>query len=68
METGAPRVFSEQFQGVLFPFWCRLLRGQRNKTEWLFAGILVVGIIGILTDVMIRGVNRLVFGWREADA
>lgn len=42
--------------------------GQRNKTEWLFAGILVVGIIGILTDIAIRGVNQLLFAWREADA
>ncbi|MBX7116928.1 MAG: ABC transporter permease [Myxococcaceae bacterium] len=42
--------------------------GQRNKTEWLFAGILVVGVIGILTDVAIRGMNRLLFAWREVDA
>lgn len=42
--------------------------GQRNKTEWLFAGILVVGVIGILTDVAIRGMNRLLFSWREANA
>jgi NitT/TauT family transport system permease protein len=42
--------------------------GQRNRTEWLFAGILVVGIIGILTDIAIRGMNRLLFGWREVDA
>lgn len=38
------------------------------KPEWSFAGILVVGVIGILTDVIIRGINRLLFSWREVDA
>lgn len=38
-----------------------------NKTQWSFAGILVVGVIGILTDLAIRAVNRLLFGWREVD-
>jgi NitT/TauT family transport system permease protein len=37
------------------------------KPEWSFAGILVVGVIGILTDVGIRSVNRLLFPWREVD-
>ena len=37
------------------------------KPEWSFAGILVVGVIGILTDVLIRTINRLLFSWREAD-
>lgn len=43
------------------------LAEQHLKPEWSFAGILVVGVIGILTDVVIRGVNRLLFAWREAD-
>ena len=43
------------------------LAGQHNKPEWSFAGILVVGIIGLLTDVLIRFVNRLLFSWREVD-
>ena len=43
------------------------LAGQHNKPEWSFAGILVVGVIGIITDVLIRLVNRLLFPWREAD-
>lgn len=43
------------------------LAEQHLKPEWSFAGILVVGVIGILTDVLIRGVNRLLFAWREAD-
>jgi len=40
---------------------------QHNKPDWSFAGILVVGVIGIGTDVLIRGVNSLLFGWREVD-
>ncbi len=44
------------------------LAGKHNKPEWSFAGILVVGVIGILTDVAIRGVNALLFPWKEADA
>ena len=43
------------------------LAGQHNKPEWSFAGILVVGVIGIISDVLIRLVNRLLFPWREAD-
>jgi NitT/TauT family transport system permease protein len=43
------------------------LASQHLKPEWSFAGILVVGIIGILTDLVIRTVNRLLFSWREAD-
>lgn len=37
------------------------------KPEWSFAGILVVGVIGILTDLIIRFVNRVLFSWREVD-
>ncbi|MBS1149438.1 MAG: ssuC [Myxococcaceae bacterium] len=43
------------------------LASQHTKPEWSFAGILVVGIIGICTDIAIRMVNRLLFNWREAD-
>ncbi len=43
------------------------LAEQHLKPEWSFAGILVVGIIGIMTDLVIRAVNRLLFSWREAD-
>jgi NitT/TauT family transport system permease protein len=41
------------------------LAEQHTKPAWSFAGILVVGIIGILTDLIIRGLNRLLFPWRE---
>ncbi|HYV44432.1 MAG TPA: ABC transporter permease [Myxococcaceae bacterium] len=43
------------------------LAEQHTKPAWSFAGILVVGVIGLLTDLLIRGVNRLLFGWREVD-
>jgi NitT/TauT family transport system permease protein len=43
------------------------LAEQHLKPEWSFAGIVVVGIIGIVTDLLIGGLNRLLFSWREAD-
>lgn len=43
------------------------LAGDHYKPEWIFAGILAVGIIGIGTDLVIRLINRLLFSWREAD-
>ncbi len=39
-----------------------------TKPSWSFAGILVVGLIGISTDLIIRGANRLLFPWREENA
>lgn len=43
------------------------LAQQHNKPAWSFAGILVVGVIGIATDLVIRGINQLFFSWREAN-
>jgi NitT/TauT family transport system permease protein len=43
------------------------LAEQHTKPAWSFAGILVVGVIGIVTDLLIRAFNRLLFGWREAN-
>ncbi|HVE82330.1 MAG TPA: ABC transporter permease [Myxococcales bacterium] len=43
------------------------LAEQHTKPAWSFAGILVVGVIGLLTDLIIRGLNRLLFSWREVD-
>ena len=37
------------------------LADQHLKPEWSFAGIFVVGVVGILTDLTIRGVNQLLF-------
>ena len=44
------------------------LAGKHFKPEWSFAGILVVGVIGLVSDQLISGLNRLLFGWREVDA
>jgi NitT/TauT family transport system permease protein len=44
------------------------LAEQHTKPAWSFAGILVVGVIGILTDLAIRGLNQALFRWRESDA
>jgi len=39
-----------------------------QKASWSFAGLLVIGGIGLLTDVLIRAVSRLLFAWREKEA
>jgi NitT/TauT family transport system permease protein len=44
------------------------LAEQHTKPAWSFAGILVVGLIGLVTDLAIRGANHFLFNWREADA
>lgn len=41
------------------------LAEQHTKPAWSFAGILVVGVIGIATDLSIRAVNQVLFAWRE---
>lgn len=43
------------------------LAQQHTKPSWSFAGILVVGVIGITTDLVLRAINSLLFPWREAD-
>ncbi len=37
-----------------------------QKASWSFAGLLVIGGIGLLTDFLIRLVSNLLFSWREA--
>ena len=37
-----------------------------QKASWSFAGLLVIGGIGLLTDFMIRALSGLLFRWREA--
>lgn len=39
-----------------------------QKASWSFAGLLVIGGIGLLTDALIRGVSGLLFRWRERTA
>ncbi len=41
------------------------LAGNHLHTDEIFAGILVIGVIGLLTDAAIRTANDLLFGWRE---
>jgi NitT/TauT family transport system permease protein len=44
------------------------LAERHTKPEWSFAGIIVVGVIGLVTDVIIRLLNRVLFPWKEVDA
>jgi NitT/TauT family transport system permease protein len=37
-----------------------------QKASWSFAGLLVIGGIGLLTDFLIRALSTLLFRWREA--
>jgi NitT/TauT family transport system permease protein len=39
-----------------------------QKASWSFAGLLVIGGIGLLTDFVIRTVSRILFRWREIEA
>src|SRR3954454_1613981 len=36
-----------------------------QKASWSFAGLIVIGGIGLLTDFIIRTVSAMLFGWRE---
>lgn len=36
-----------------------------SKPHWSFAGLVVIGGIGLITDGLIRGMNALLFRWRE---
>ena len=37
-----------------------------HKPAWMFAGLLVIAVIGLGTDWVIRNLSRLLFRWREA--
>jgi NitT/TauT family transport system permease protein len=39
-----------------------------QKASWSFAGLLVIGGIGLLTDFLIRSLSSLLFRWRETHA
>ena len=45
-------------------YMVELARGHQ-KASWSFAGLLVIGGIGLLTDALIRGVSSMLFRWRE---
>src|SRR5213082_327917 len=36
------------------------------KPAWSFAGLVVIGGVGLLTDALIRALNAILFRWREA--
>jgi NitT/TauT family transport system permease protein len=38
-----------------------------QKASWSFAGLLVIGGIGLLTDFLIRALSSILFRWREAN-
>jgi NitT/TauT family transport system permease protein len=38
-----------------------------QKASWSFAGLIVIGGIGLLTDFLIRSISRIAFAWREAE-
>ena len=38
-----------------------------QKASWSFAGLLVIGGIGLLTDFLIRSLSSILFRWREAN-
>ena len=37
-----------------------------QKASWSFAGLLVIGGIGLFTDLLIQGISKALFRWREA--
>jgi NitT/TauT family transport system permease protein len=39
-----------------------------QKASWSFAGLLVIGGIGLFTDFLIRSLSAIFFRWREGDA
>ena len=41
------------------------LAGSHLKTAHVFSGIIIIGVIGLATDGIIRGINGLLFRWRE---
>jgi ABC-type nitrate/sulfonate/bicarbonate transport system permease component len=36
-----------------------------QKASWSFAGLLVIGGIGLITDFVIRQISNVLFRWRE---
>jgi NitT/TauT family transport system permease protein len=43
------------------------LAGSHLKTAQVFSGIIIIGIIGLVTDAIIRGLNGVLFRWRETE-
>jgi NitT/TauT family transport system permease protein len=43
------------------------LAGSHLKTAQVFSGIIVIGVIGLLTDAIIRAINSALFRWRDTE-
>jgi NitT/TauT family transport system permease protein len=41
------------------------IAGKRSHVDWIFAGIIVILLIGVLTDQVIRLINERLFKWTE---
>ena len=41
------------------------LAGDRLKTAEMFAGVIIIGVIGLGTDAFLRALSRVIFPWRE---
>ncbi len=41
------------------------IAGKRSHVDWIFAGIIVILLIGVLTDQIIRLINRQLFKWND---
>jgi NitT/TauT family transport system permease protein len=39
--------------------------GKRSHVDYIFAGVIVILVIGVLTDLLIRAVNERLFAWAE---
>ena len=37
-----------------------------SKPEWSFAGLVVIGSVGLFTDAFLRGLNAVLFRWKES--
>ncbi len=37
-----------------------------SKAHWSFAGLFVIGLVGLATDVVLRALSAVLFRWREA--
>jgi NitT/TauT family transport system permease protein len=38
-----------------------------SKPQWSFAGLVVIGSVGLLTDALIRGIQAVLFRWHEGN-
>jgi ABC-type nitrate/sulfonate/bicarbonate transport system permease component len=39
--------------------------GKRSHVDQIFALVLVILVIGVVTDLIIRAINKALFAWKE---